>query len=208
MTDETAALLDEYVQQGGKLIFGCRTGYKDERGQCYMRPFPGAAKDLCGITVEEFTMVKGSRQPTTISWSGVTEVVTGADDFNDILKIEEASVEVMAVYASDYYAGKPAVTRNRRGKGEVWYYGAVFNEQAAAEIINLIDLQSPADWLELPEEVELQVRTGASSSYAFLLNYSETPVTIHLHETKTDLLSGTTLSGEVLLEGFGVLVLN
>lgn len=71
-----------------------------------MRPFPGAAKDLCGITVEEFTMVKGSRQPTTISWSGVTEVVTGADDFNDILKIEEASVEVMAVYASDYYAGK------------------------------------------------------------------------------------------------------
>ncbi|WP_405169628.1 beta-galactosidase [Paenibacillus sp. FSL H3-0286] len=208
MTDETAALLDEYVQQGGKLIFGCRTGYKDERGQCYMRPFPGAAKDLCGITVEEFTMVKGSRQPTTISWSGVTEVVTGADDFNDILKIEEASVEVMAVYASDYYAGKPAVTKNRRGKGEVWYYGAVFNEQAAAEIINLIDLQSPADWLELPEEVELQVRTGASSSYAFLLNYSETPVTIHLRETKTDLLSGTTLSGEVLLEGFGVLVLN
>ncbi|OMD67356.1 beta-galactosidase [Paenibacillus odorifer] len=208
MTDETAALLDEYVQQGGKLIFGCRTGYKDERGQCYMRPFPGAAKDLCGITVEEFTMVKGSRQPTTISWSGVTEVVTGADDFNDILKIEEASVEVMAVYASDYYARKPAVTRNRRGKGEVWYYGAVFNEQAAAEIINLIDLQSPVDWLELPEEVELQVRTGASSSYAFLLNYSETPVTIHLHETKTDLLSGTTLSGEVLLEGFGVLVLN
>lgn len=169
MTDETAALLDEYVQQGGKLIFGCRTGYKDEHGQCYMRPFPGAAKDLCGITVEEFTMVKGSRQPTTISWSGVTEVVTGADDFNDILKIEEASVEVMAVYASDYYAGKPAVTRNRRGKGEVWYYGAVFNEQAAAEIINLIDLQSPADWLELPEEVELQVRTGASSSYAFCL---------------------------------------
>ncbi|MEK3941452.1 beta-galactosidase [Paenibacillus sp. FSL H3-0310] len=208
MTDETAALLDEYVQQGGKLIFGCRTGYKDERGQCYMRPFPGAAKDLCGITVEEFTMVKGSRQPTTISWSGVTEVVTGADDFNDILKIEEASVEVMAVYASDYYAGKPAVTKNRRGKGEVWYYGAVFNEQAAAEIINLIDLQSPADWLELPEEVELQVRTGASSSYAFLLNYSETPVTIHLRETKTDLLSGTTLSGEVILEGFGVLVLN
>ncbi|OMD55410.1 MULTISPECIES: beta-galactosidase [Paenibacillus] len=208
MTDETTALLDEYVQQGGKLIFGCRTGYKDERGQCYMRPFPGAAKDLCGITVEEFTMVKGSRQPTTISWSGVTEVVTGADDFNDILKIEEASVEVMAVYASDYYAGKPAVTRNRRGKGEVWYYGAVFNEQAAAEIINLIDLQSPADWLELPEEVELQVRTGASSSYAFLLNYSETPVTIHLRETKTDLLSSTTLSGEVLLEGFGVLVLN
>lgn len=207
MTDETAALLDEYVQQGGKLIFGCRTGYKDERGQCYMRPFPGAAKDLCGISVEEFTMVKGSRLPTAISWPGATEAVTSADDFNDILRIEDASVEVMAVYASDYYAGKPAVTRNRRGKGEVWYYGAVFNEQAASKIIDQIDLQTPAPWLELPEEVELQIRRDASSSYTFLLNYSETPAVIKLHETKTDLLSGDTLSGEVTLEGFGVLVL-
>lgn len=208
MTDETASLLDEYVQQGGKLIFGCRTGYKDERGQCYMRPFPGAARDLCGITVEEFTMVKGSRQPTTISWSGAAEVVTGADDFNDILRIEDDSVEVMAVYASDYYAGKPAVTRNRRGKGEVWYYGAVFNEQAASIIIDQVSLQSPVDWLVLPEDVELQVRNGTSSSYTFLLNYSEVPASIHLHETKMDLLSGTTLSGEVTMEGFGVLILH
>lgn len=208
MTDETASLLDEYVQQGGKLIFGCRTGYKDERGQCYMRPFPGAARDLCGITVEEFTMVKGSRKPTTISWSGATELITGADDFNDILRIEDDSAEVMAVYASDYYAGKPAVTRNRRGKGEVWYHGAVFNEQAASIIIEQIGLQSPVDWLVLPEDVELQVRNGTSSSYTFLLNYSEAPVAIHLHETKIDLLSGTTLLGEVTLEGFGVLVLH
>ncbi|WP_342447596.1 beta-galactosidase [Paenibacillus etheri] len=150
MVDETAVLLDAYVQQGGKLIFGCRTGYKDERGQCYMRPFSGAARDLCGITVEEFTMVKGSRKPTTISWSGEAEVITGADDFNDILRIEDDSAEVLAVYASDYYAGKPAVTRNRRGKGEVWYHGAVFNEQAASVIIDQIGLKSPVEWLELP----------------------------------------------------------
>lgn len=207
MTDATAALLDEYVQQGGKLIFGCRTGYKDERGQCYMRPFPGAAKDLCGISVEEFTMVKGNRLPTAISWPGATETVIGADDFNDILRIEDASVEVMAVYASDYYAGKPAVTRNHRGKGEVWYYGAVFNEQAASKIIEQIDLQSPVDWIDLPEEIELQIRRDDSYSYIFLLNYSEEPAVIQLHEAKTDLLSGDTLSGEVSLEGFGVLVL-
>lgn len=207
MTDETAALLDQYVQQGGKLIFGCRTGYKDERGQCYMRPFPGAARELCGVTVEEFTMVKGRRTPTSISWSGATAAVTGADDFNDILQVEEESVEIMAVYGSDYYAGKPAVTRNRRGKGEVWYYGAVFNEQAASIIMDHVGLSSPAEWLELPDEVELQIRSAADVSYTFLLNYNEAPATITLHESRIDLLSGTILSGEVILEGFGVLVL-
>ncbi|WP_340006824.1 Beta-galactosidase C-terminal domain [Paenibacillus sp. FSL K6-0276] len=100
------------------------------------------------------------------------------------------------------------VTRNHRGKGEVWYQGAVFNEQAASKIIDQIGLKSPADWIDLPEEMEFQIRNGASSSYTFVLNYSETPASIHLHETKTDLLSGKTLSGEVTLEGFGVLILH
>ncbi|WP_438495479.1 beta-galactosidase [Paenibacillus sp. IHBB 3054] len=208
MTDETAALLDEYVQQGGKLIFGCRTGYKDKRGHCYMRPFPGAARQLCGITVEEFTVVKGTRRPTFISWTEAPEALTGADAFNDILYVEEDSVEVMATYASDYYKGKPAVTRNLRGKGEVWYYGAVFNEEAATRIIGALNLRSPAEhWLELPSEVELQIRQGESASLTFLLNYSEEPAVISLKEQRTDLLTGESISGTYSMEGFGVLVL-
>lgn len=208
MTDETAALLDEYVQQGGKLIFGCRTGYKDKRGHCYMRPFPGAARQLCGVTVEEFTVVKGTRRPTFISWTEEPEALTGADAFNDILHVEEDSVEVMATYASDYYKGKPAVTRNLRGKGEVWYYGAVFNEEAATRIIGALNLRSPAEhWLELPSEVELQIRQGESASLTFLLNYSEEPAVISLKEQRTDLLTGENISGTYSMEGFGVLVL-
>ncbi|UQZ36605.1 beta-galactosidase [Paenibacillus sp. PK3_47] len=208
LSDETASLLDEYVQQGGKLVFGCRTGYKDKRGQCYMRPFPGAARELCGITVEEFTMVKGTRKPTFISWGQDAESTTGADAFNDILQVEEDSVEIIGTYASDYYAGKPAVTKNVRGKGEVWYYGAVFNEDAALQMIRLLGLRSPAaDWLELPREVELQIREGGAASLAFLLNYSEEPAVIQLREQKTDLLTGNTLSGTFTMDGFGVLVL-
>ncbi|WP_150273781.1 beta-galactosidase [Paenibacillus tepidiphilus] len=209
MTDATAALLDQYVQQGGKLIFGCRTGYKDERGQCYMRPFPGAAGALCGISVEEFTMVKGTRLPVGIIWSGDSATLTGADDFNDILQVESDSVDVMGTYASDYYTGKPAVTRNRRGAGEVWYYGAVFNEAAARQIISLWGLRSPAaDWLELPPQVELQIRSSESASLTFLLNYSEEPAEILLKAPRTDALTGVELSGRYTLEGYGVLLLS
>lgn len=208
MTDETAVLLDKYVQQGGKLIFGCRTGYKDKRGQCYMRPFPGAAQSLCGISVEEFTIVKGTRLPTSISWTNEDGTLTGADSFNEILLPEVSSVEVMGTYASDYYKGKPAVTRNRRGEGEVWYYGAVFNEEAAAKIISQIGLQSPVkECMELPEEVELQIRKGHASTCYFLLNYSEEPAVIHLKMPYKDLLSGVRIAGPYTLDGFGVLIL-
>jgi beta-galactosidase len=211
MSDDTAALLDQYVQQGGKLIFGCRTGYKDITGQCYMRPFPGAAQEMCGVTVEEFTMVKGTRQPTSIRWTNNPGTLTGADAFNDILHVEEDSVEVMGTYATDYYAGKPAVTRNKRGKGEVWYFGAVFNEQAVLQMIGSLGLNSPAaEWLELPPEIELQIRASEDDTAAgltFLLNYSEEPAEIVLKESRTDLLSGQTVTGSYTLDGYGVLVL-
>lgn len=208
MSDETARLLDTYVQQGGKLVLGCRTGYKDKRGHCYIRPFPGAARELCGITVEEFTMIKGTRETTFINWGQDPKDITEADSFNEILHIEDESAEVIATYASDYYAGKPAITRNVRGKGEVWYYGAVFNEEAALKLSNLLKLSSPAaDWLELPREVELQIREGKSTTLTFLLNYSEEPAMIKLKDQKTDLLTGDTISGTFTMDGFGVLVL-
>lgn len=208
MSDETARLLDTYVQQGGKLVLGCRTGYKDKRGHCYIRPFPGAARELCGITVEEFTMIKGTRETTFINWGQDPKDITEADSFNEILHIEDESAEVIATYASDYYAGKPAITRNVRGKGEVWYYGAVFNEEAALKLSNLLKLSSPAaDWLELPREVELQIREGKSTTLTFLLNYSEEPAMIKLKDQKTDLLTGDTISGSFTMDGFGVLVL-
>lgn len=210
MTDATAALLAEYVQAGGKLVFGCRTGYKDERGHCYMRPFPGAAGELCGITVEEFTMVKGTREATFLRWNGPDGVEMQADDFNDVLEVAAPTVEIAARYSSDFYAGKPAVTVNRLGKGEVWYYGAVFNEASAGQMIANLGLVSPvASWLKLPQQVELQVRTGneADTALTFLLNYKEAPTTFTLLEEKTDLLTGERLHGEVELPSYGVMVL-
>ncbi|WP_169087829.1 beta-galactosidase [Paenibacillus sp. PL91] len=209
MRDETAALLEQYTREGGIVIFGCRTGYKNEHGHCYMRPFPGAAAGLCGISVEEFTMVKGTRAATSMKWSGGSEALTGADSFNDILCVESDSVEVVAHYASDYYAGKPAVTKNSFGKGQAWYFGAVFNEASAAQMIEQLGLVSPAaSWLTLPHEVELAIREDEAGPLHFLLNYSEQPATITLSEEKTDLLTGNRLSGTVTLEGYGVVVLS
>lgn len=212
MRDETAALLERYASEGGIVVFGCRTGYKDERGHCYMRPFPGAAANLCGISVEEFTMVKGSRAPVSMQWSADGRsgeaAVTAAGAFNDVLLPERDSVQVMATYASDHYAGKPAVTRNSFGQGYAWYYGAVFDEAAAARILEESGMESPVrDWLELPPQVELAIRQDDRGPVHFLLNYNEEPATIKLAESKRDLLSGKELSGEAVIEPFGVMVL-
>ncbi|WP_138754265.1 beta-galactosidase [Paenibacillus sinopodophylli] len=209
MRDETAAMLEQYTREGGIIIFGCRTGYKNEHGHTYMRPFPGAAAGLCGISVEEFTMINGMRKATTMKWNGGDEALTAADSFNEVLYVEDDSVEVVATYASDFYAGKPAVTKNAFGEGQAWYFGAVFNDEAAEQIIDRLGLAAPtASWLSLPPDVELAIREGEDGPLYFLLNFSEQPAAITLKESKTDVLTGNTLNGSVSLEGFGVVVLS
>ena len=41
MDERRARLLREYVEQGGVLVIGCRSGYKDMNGRCVMMPQPG-----------------------------------------------------------------------------------------------------------------------------------------------------------------------
>lgn len=208
MTDETAELLTRYAEQGGKLFFGARTGYKTPEGHCAMRPFPGPVAGLCGITVEDFTLVKGTTPAAELHWEGRLEAGTPAKSFNDILKVEHPDTEVIAEYASEYYRGKPALTRRAVGEGQAWYYGAAYSEPVVDAILDELGQRSPvADWLELPAEVELGIRASADASYVFLLNYAGEPAVVRAGQAVKELLSGEELEGEILIPPYGVLVL-
>ena len=96
------------------------------------------------------------------------------------------------------------------GSGSAYYYGAVFNLDAANALIDRLGLASPVGaWLELPQPVELCIRAHPQSGerLIFLLNYSAADQTITLHKDATDALSGAQLSGSILLEPFGVRIL-
>jgi beta-galactosidase len=210
MTDTTAALLTAYVQAGGTIVFGARTGYKDPTGQCYMRPFPGPVAELCGITVSDFTRIGPNESAPTLRWHDVAGPAVAADAFNDILQVESSSAEVVAEYAGGYYAGTPALVQNRVGKGSAYYYGAVFNVSAATALIHQLGLTSPvADWLDLPQPIELCIREDATTGaqLIFLLNYSDATETITVRKESIDLLSGKQLQGQIVLAAYDVAIL-
>ena len=211
MTHAVASLLTAYVRAGGTLVLGARTGYKDVSGHCYLRPLPGPVAELCGVTVAEFTRIGPNQSAPPLRWCDAEGPVVTAVAFNDILQVEESSVEVLAEYAGDYYAGAPALVRNRVGNGAVYYYGAVFTQDAAAALIQRLGLASPvSNWLELPRPVELCIREDAENGkrLIFLLNYSDDEQTITLHQPITDLLSETEVQGVIRLAPFGVCILS
>jgi len=57
ISDGTAALLAQYTARGGDLILGCRSGLKEPTGRCRMARLPGPLAELCGVSVEDFTLI-------------------------------------------------------------------------------------------------------------------------------------------------------
>ncbi len=203
LTEKTCALLKAYCEAGGKLVFGARTGYKDERGHCPMRPMPGPAAELVGATVEDFTFIGPNDAPEHALWDG--ELMEAAQ-FNDILAPHGG--ETLARFKGNYYDGKPALVRKALGKGEALYFGAGFSAQAAGIFLRKLGAKQPLDdMLALPEGIELVVREQNGKAYAFLLNYLPDAQEFTAKRPAKDVLSGEAVDGKTMLLGYGVMVL-
>jgi len=203
-TDWEKALLETYVRNGGTLILGARSGYKDEHGHIYRMPLPGKAADLAGVLVKDFTAIGANDAPGRIEGPAFSGPVSL---FSDILEPMDGT-DVLASFTSDYYAGEPALTCAARGAGRVFYFGSAFTDESAACLLSLAGLRSPAcGVMEIPETVELAIRQKDGLSAWILLNYPGQDTKIRLLSPMKDLLSGDVLSGDVTLPPYDVKVL-
>ncbi|WP_078544691.1 beta-galactosidase [Litchfieldia alkalitelluris] len=205
LTEETASLLQEFAEQGGTVIFGCRTGYKNLDGQCYMKPFPGPVSSLCGVTVEDFSLVGPYENAPSIQMDGEQ---LSADSFIEALKVESEEAEVIARFAEGYMSEKPVLVKNPVGKGASYYYGSTFTLGTAEKLLSLLNISTPIDWVKAPEAVEIAIRKKENNQpFVFLLNYSNQEQEITLLQEATNMLTGDRVSGSVVMEAYGVMVL-
>lgn len=205
LTEKRAALLKNYVERGGWLIIGARTGQKEEHGRCVMNSMPGLLADLTGTIVEEFTFVGNQDGPVCMEWNG-SRLDTGI--FNDILAVEDDEVQVLARYTSNYYEGKPVLTERVIGDGKVIHFGGTFTRESVwalldyANVLNLYGKQ-----IELPEKCELCVREKDGEQYFFVLNYSAEEQEICLKQEMIDMESKEKVQGNIILNAYGVIML-
>lgn len=204
MTEERAALLEAYVEQGGILIIGCRSGYKQENGQCVMRPQPGLLQKLTGTDVRDFTFTSPAEKAVYADWDGQK---LDMPLFNDIMDIAEDAqeVKVLAVYANSYYKGKIALAEKRTGKGRTLHLGSAFLRSNVKALLAYTGVLEPfAEIIEAPEGVELIQRTKNGRKYLFVLNFQSDEQRMLLKKEMKRLLKGGTAVGEVKLAAFEV----
>ncbi len=204
LTQETASLLRQYVENGGTLIIGARCGQKDITGKCVMQPMPGLLRSLTGTNVREFTFVGPADEPQSMEWNG-SHFPTGV--FSDILEADSDDAKVLAYYDRDYYQGAPALIVRKVGQGRILHFGGTFTPENAEHFLDYAGILSPyKDLIELPQECELAVREKDGKQYLFVLNYAWQTQSISLKKAMKDLDGGTMAEGDIDLPPFGTRV--
>ena len=206
LTKERMELLEQYVAFGGKLVMGCRTGYKDICGRCVMDYLPGMAAKVTGTDIPEYSFVAPDDGKVMINWDGE---LAEAAVFNDLLAPVGEHAQVLATYsgctqkAGLYYAGEPALIKNQFGSGEAYYFGGAFGPDTAELFLRKLGIAEPyGDVLEIPAGAELAVREKDGKQYLFVLNYEAEKITVNVKKTLQEMLAGETVSGEIQLEPY------
>lgn len=198
--------LQSYVEQGGTLVLGPRSGYKDRYNRCYMLPFPGVVRELAGVEVKDFSKLDGSDNV------GIVFKNTGKSArsavFNEILELINPNARAIAQYSSDYYAGEPAVTSIPVGKGQVIYFGTFFTAENNGLLLDSIGMNDPIScWADVPKEVEVVTRKHDSGNVYIFLNYMNSVVQANFKEQVKNLVTGQVFDGETDLKPFEVMLL-
>ncbi|MCA0755627.1 beta-galactosidase [Paenibacillus sp. N4] len=204
-----AEKLEAYTAGGGTFVTTFFSGIVQETDLVTLGGYPGELRKLLGIWVEEldplfpgrtnsFVMNENAGPPgETYSCSLLCE------------RLHTEGAETVAVYGGDFYAGMPALTRNRFGQGEAWYISsdpdADFLVDFSKYLSEKLNIKPVA---QTPPGVEASARVKEGRRYTFLLNHNDHPAAVQIGEVPTtELLSGMQLTGEATLPAYGVFIL-
>ncbi|MDR1230811.1 MAG: beta-galactosidase trimerization domain-containing protein, partial [Spirochaetaceae bacterium] len=184
LREGTAERIDAFVQNGGTFVATYGTGYVDEHALAFLGDRPLA--ETLGVRYEEIDALYPGEW-NSINWNGGSYRAFGLCEL-----VHAEGAEVLGVYGRDFYAGSPALTVHRRGKGQAYFIAA----RTGSDFLNAFYRQLTAEagirplFEELPEDVTAQIRSDGTAAYVFLMNFGNGK---RLVDTK---------SGRIILEPF------
>lgn len=175
-----------FVSKGGKFLTTFFSGYVNETDLVFTGGYPAPLRDVLGIWVEE----EDALCPGFVNSFVYNGVKYPAKLICDLLHCESA--EALCVYESDFYAGMPALTRNRFGSGEAYYAATASDEDFYLSLMSDICKGCGIDALkDAPAELEITLRAKENGSFLFVLNHSDNELSFTLTRKGTELLTDT-----------------
>jgi beta-galactosidase len=204
MTAMDAASLKRYVENGGNLVLGERSGMLDDDASRWPELQPGPLRSMLGGSVAQYFALP-KRVPVSGEWGNAE-----ARSYAEQMQVNDPDTRVLMRFGKydGWLDGQPAVITRNVGKGSITYFGVWMDAEAMKSAAGwMIELSGATpDLPSVPKGVEVQRRTGASKDVLILENFSATSQTFTLPSVRRNVLSGKTVNS-VTLPAYGVAVL-
>ncbi|MCC8409458.1 beta-galactosidase [Mucilaginibacter sp. UR6-1] len=186
--DSLLRRLNNYVKNGGHIIYSFRSGFSDENVKVRSTRQPGVIAEACGIGYDQFTIPKnvGVRS----SSFDITEEDAQARQWIEL--ITPTTAKVLAYYKHPVWGKYAAITENQFGKGKATYIGFMPSQSLVSKIID--DAVKKA---QISRDSDLKFPLISKSGMNekgkqvhFYFNYSATPKAVkYFRKTGRELLS-------------------
>jgi beta-galactosidase len=209
LPEKDGSRLADFVKKGGVLVTTYFSGVVNENDLVHLNGLPGAGLgEVLGIWAEEIDALSDD-QYNLVSAFG-KEYKTG--QYCEIAHLRGA--EVMGEYSTDFYAGMPALTKNKYGNGTAYYIAFEsafpdddFLKKYYASLVSGHGIKRNLD-LSIPAGVSVRKRSGSGYDYFFIQNFLDEPKVIDVADNALeDALSGNKVQSPLNLAGYGSVVL-
>ncbi len=195
------ASITKFVEAGGTLIVGARTGTRDEHNHVLTSPAPGPLAELCGVRVGEFGRIPAVGASSILAGS-VFQVETTATgrvaesarrkhsvDLGSGEPVEAGHVyellepadgtNVVGRWAARFLKGQAAITRRQVGSGSVIYVGTYLTHALVGQLFDpLFAEYGIAPPFAVPAGVEVTTRSAPDRTLTFVQNTTADTVDI------------------------------
>jgi beta-galactosidase len=201
---DLATRLLEYVQQGGHLLLGPRSGMKDDHNALNVQRQPGPLAEALGGRVEQFYALESPAPISGEFGSGSVSV------WAEALSAQAANNEILMRYgkSNGWLDDQSAMISRKLGKGRITYLGGILDADLMRKVVQwALDLAHiNPEFEELPSGVEVCRRVAKGRSVFVVINHGPESATIPLPAGMKQII-GSTVSGRLVLASQGVAVL-
>jgi beta-galactosidase len=176
-TERLAASLNAFVEAGGTVLLGVRSGCKTIHNSFTDQPLPGPLRDLVGVSVSDWhslppgigyelrSSIPGLVGPATV-WAEALHP-TGSDPQHN-----EAGLQVLAQYSSGPFSSHAALTEHKVGDGRAVYWGWFPNGSQAEALLGFLAARTGVSPLAALPDGMIASQRGP---HIILLNFTDEP---------------------------------
>lgn len=187
-SDTELAQLNQFVENGGHILYTFKSGFTDEHVKVRTTAQPGYISEVCGVHYQQFV------KPKNVTLSFADDEATTYDISEWMELLVPTTAETIASYNHQHWGKYAAITKNHYGKGTATYIGCFASNEVIRKLF--IEMLTHAQ-IERPSEafpvIIKNCLNEQGQKVSFYFNYSNDPQKICLTKEYFDLFENKTM---------------